>query len=488
MAARVPAVSKEFYRWNRLVLDIDYQFQYILMKKVNNIPFVLLNIVIFISIIITPFFRIDGGVSDDTFNYVKIAHHLPDLISSVFPLGYPLFIKLANLFSNDYYISTRVIACLSYLFIVLFSYIKKFYFKETSLLMGMKIFTVFMFSYSETLFLPFFYLLIYLLYQFFKSDYKKKSLIFFISSSLVILCTIRYSSIFILGGFIFTLGFELIKKQKDFTLIKSLITIILLAAVGITVFLFFNYYFTGGFVGENDRNRSNYFQTGISEFIVKNIIFSFLNAMNPILNVLRINFFTFILSVGISVSSFIVMGFLLFKLMVKSQLDKFKIILLFISFSIFVGLVYSSFTTGIDGLHIRLVLPVFFCIYFVLLISYKEKMFVLPVVLVSIAINYLITDLEFFNYLEKRENVKEYVLKSKKSKYYFNDIGRIPTESGGSNTSNFFTVFSLNPEVRVLTKDQFITIEVDTILRESELVNIKPINRTEMINNKTFSK
>lgn len=454
----------------------------------KNITYILLNIVIFISIIVTPFFRIDGGVSDDTFNYVRIAYHLPHLISSVFPVGYPLIIKLANLFSNDYYISTRIIACLSYLLIVLFSFVKKFYFKETTLLMGMKIFTIFTFSYSETLFLPFFYLLIYLLFRFFKSDYKTKSLIFTISLLLVILCTIRYSSIFIIGGFIFMLGFELIKNQRDFKLIKSLTTIILLAGLGISVFLSFNYYFTGGFVGENNRNSSNYSNIGASVFIIKNIFFSFLNAMNPILNLIRINFLIFIISVLISLTSFIVVTFLLFKLIMKKQLDLFRMILLCISFSIFIGLIYSSFTTGIDGLHIRLALPAYFCIYFILLISYNGNKFVFPIVLLSLTVNMLVAYFESFKYLEKRENVKEYVLKSKKSKYYFNDIGRIPTESGGTNTSNFFTVFSINPTVKVITKDQYKSIGVDTILLESELVDIKPNNRTEMINNKTFTK
>lgn len=458
------------------------------MKRKCNIIYILLNIVIFISIILTPFFRIDGGVSDDTYNYVKIAYHLPDLISSVFPVGYPLFIKWVHLFSNDYYISTRIIACLSYLFIVLFSYFKKFYFKETTLLMGMKIFTLFIFSYSETLFLPLFYVLIYALYQFFRSDYKKKSLIYTISSLLVILCTIRYSSIFILGGFIFMLLLEFMKKQKDFRLIKSLTTIIILAGVGISVFLFFNYHFTGGFVGENARNSSNYSKTGITGFLIKNIFFSFLNAMNPLVNVIRINFLSFMISVLISLSSFIAVAFLLFKLIRKKQLDLFRMILLLISFSFFVGLLYSSFTTGIDGLHMRLALPVYFCIYFVLLISYSQKRFLFPIVILSLMINLLVTSFESFNYLEKRENVKEHVLKSKKSKYYFNDIGHIPTESGGTKTSNFFTVFSINPEVKELTKGQYKSIEHDSILLESDLVNIQPINRTEMINNRTFTK
>lgn len=458
------------------------------MNKNKNIVYALLNIVIFISIIITPFFRIDGGVSDDTFNYVKIAHHLPNITSSVFPFGYPVIIKLINLFANDYYASTRIIAGLGYLFIILFSYVKKFYFKETTLLMGMKVFTIFMFSYSETLFLPFFYVLIYVLYQFFKSDYKKKSLLFTVPLFLLILLTIRYSSIFIVGGFMLLLGFELIKKQKDLRLIKSLLTIILITGVGISVFLFFNYNFTGGFIGENERNPSNYSKEGIFGFVIKNISFSFLNAMNPVLDVLRFNFLSFIISVLVSLTSFILVTIFLFKLILKKHLDHFRIILLYISFSFFIGLLYSSFTTGIDGLHIRLALPVYFCIYFVVLISYKGKKVLFPVVLLSLMVNLLVTYLESFDYLEKRENVIKYVIRSKKTKYYFNDIGKIPTESGGTKTSNFFTVFSLNPQIKVLTEDQSKSMDIDSILLESELVNIKPINRTEMVNNKTFSK
>lgn len=165
----VPADSKGFL--------LRIKINYLTMVKNNNI-YILLNILIFFSILYSPFFRIDGGVSDDTYNYIKVALAIPHLKTSVFPIGYPLLIKLINLFVNDFYFTTRIIAIFGYLFILLFSYFKRFYFKETSLLMGMKMFTIFMFSYSETLFLPLFYVLIFLIHKFFSSEKYNRSLVF----------------------------------------------------------------------------------------------------------------------------------------------------------------------------------------------------------------------------------------------------------------------------------------------------------------------
>lgn len=96
--------------------------------------------------------------------------------------------------------------------------------------------------------------------------------------------------------------------------------------------------------------------------------------------------------------------------------------------------------------------------------------------------------MESFNYLVKRENVKKYLLSKPKKQFYFNDIGKIPTETGGTKTSNFFTVFCLNPNIIVLNDRQLNSSDLNNVIKESELVKIKPINRTEMINNKTFSK
>jgi hypothetical protein len=80
------------------------------MKKSDLQVFYLLNIFTLICVVLLPFFRIDGGICDDTFQYVKIAQNLPNYTSSVWPVGYPIIIRIVNFFFSDFYITTKVIA------------------------------------------------------------------------------------------------------------------------------------------------------------------------------------------------------------------------------------------------------------------------------------------------------------------------------------------------------------------------------------------
>lgn len=459
------------------------------MMKNDKFIYFFLNFLTFISVLLVPFFRIDGGVSDDTFMYIKIADNLPQFTSSVWPIGYPIVIRLFNFLVQDFYITTRVIAVAGVLFIMFFSYFKNFFFKETSILLALKVFTIFLFSYSETLFLPFFYVLLYLLYNFLKKDDNKLIDILKISLIITVLCVIRYASIFILGGLIFLLFLELTKKDKFTKRIIDLSSVILFSIIGFLVFLYFNYVNTGGFLGENNRNPSILQQSGIGTFIIKNLSFSFFSAMNPVMNVIRINKLLFVLSVLSSLVSFGGITYFITKAVFKKNLSDFQKLLLFIGVSVFIGLIYSSFTTGIDGLHIRLSIVIYLCIYFFILISFKDqtKLF-LPLAFASLFINFLLTYNESFNYIEKRRNVKEYVLNQKELKYYYNDVNNIPTETGGTKTSNFFTIFCLNPSIKIIPINDLDKIKTNSIIRESELVEVKPINRTVLINNNTFSK
>jgi hypothetical protein len=74
------------------------------MKKSDLQVFYLLNIFTLICVVLLPFFRIDGGICDDTFQYVKIAQNLPNYTSSVWPVGYPIIIRIVNFFFSDFYI------------------------------------------------------------------------------------------------------------------------------------------------------------------------------------------------------------------------------------------------------------------------------------------------------------------------------------------------------------------------------------------------
>jgi hypothetical protein len=98
-------------------------------KKYIYLYFAILFFAIFI-----PFFISYGGIVADTLSYIKIADSIPDVKSNLFPLGYPLIIRFFHSFIHDYYFSARIISILTVLLIGVFSYYKKFYFKETVIL------------------------------------------------------------------------------------------------------------------------------------------------------------------------------------------------------------------------------------------------------------------------------------------------------------------------------------------------------------------
>ena len=163
-------------------------------KKYIYLYFAILFFAIFI-----PFFISYGGIVADTLSYIKIADSIPDVKSNLFPLGYPLIIRFFHSFTDDYYFSARIISILTVLLIGVFSYYKKFYFKETVILLCTKIFVFCIYNLiSEGLFLGIFYFLIYYFHEFFTKN--KKGWSFILPTSLLFLALFltRYS------GFLFT--------------------------------------------------------------------------------------------------------------------------------------------------------------------------------------------------------------------------------------------------------------------------------------------
>ncbi|GAB1347192.1 hypothetical protein MASR1M104_20910 [Cloacibacterium normanense] len=88
-------------------------------KKYIYLYFAILFFAIFI-----PFFISYGGIVADTLSYIKIADSIPDVKSNLFPLGYPLIIRLFHSLTDDYYFSARIVSILTVLLIGVFSYFK----------------------------------------------------------------------------------------------------------------------------------------------------------------------------------------------------------------------------------------------------------------------------------------------------------------------------------------------------------------------------
>ena len=112
------------------------------------------------------FFTSLGGIGADSLSYFGIAADLPRPETNLFPMGYPILIRLVYNVLQDYFWASKILNLLFTVIILLFSYYKKFYFRETVLLfMGKTFFTVFIGAASETLFLFLMYFLFFLLHQ-----------------------------------------------------------------------------------------------------------------------------------------------------------------------------------------------------------------------------------------------------------------------------------------------------------------------------------
>lgn len=453
----------------------------------NNFIYKILAIFLIVVIVVIPFFRVDGGLVDDDYYYFKIAESLPDFNQSIFPIGYPIILRLVNLIFNDYFLSSRFIAVSSFTFIIYFSYFKKFFFKETVILMCLKFFTIFFYALSETLFIPIFYILFYALYNIIINE---KDKFFLLAICIFLLVTIRYSGLFVWGGislyFVFYYFFFNNKNKSivGISLIKSLF----LSALLIFIFLMINLYFTGAFFGENQRGDSILYNSNGLQFLIKSILFPFFIAINPISEIYRFSQFSFFITLLLA-SLFSIIFIILFLKNLRNQNIRFLILLLIIMLVYFIGLIYSSYTTGIEAMHFRLNLPIVFILFFYILIYVKNKIgkqLILLSACLSMFVNIYFNIENSFNYLEKRSNVIRFYKKKGCTNYYVNDINVTPTETGGVLTSNFFTLYCINPNIKKIDKKD--NVKPINIIFEKELVNIEPVNKSTYSNSFSVSK
>ena len=127
--------------------------------------YIILAIIILIINFIQSFFLPSGGIYADSLSYFEIASDLPNPVTNLFPVGYPAALRGFFEIFKDYFWASKFLNTAMILIIFLFSYMKRFYFRETVLLFTGKTFLfVFSIAISEGLFV---FLLYFLLYYFF---------------------------------------------------------------------------------------------------------------------------------------------------------------------------------------------------------------------------------------------------------------------------------------------------------------------------------
>lgn len=381
-----------------------------------------------LSITVTPLFIPNGGLVGDAPHYMHLAHGFPDIKWSLFPLGYPLVLKFINVFTNDYFWAGRVVNILVYSILMLFSYFKKFHFRETVILLCTKIFFFTMFNViAEGFFLFLMYFLFYFFYNFFIG--KINSYRFYLPASffMVSLFTVRYSGLFIFIAIaLYYLRYFYENRNRLSFFKNDFFYFLLISFLGILTYSFFNFMHFGDFMGETFRSPSE-----ISFFtsdVVENLL-GILNSFNPILDLRPSNYNVFTLVIVffmVVVDCFFIYKFIkVYKEAPKERGFSFYNML------ILIGLVYTFFLflsihmQRIEGLDTRMLCEASFCYFYLFIILFyklhKPEKYVYNLAIFSIFFNSLYVVKNPANFLKRKSEVEQKYSLMKGKKYFYND-------------------------------------------------------------------
>lgn len=199
------------------------------------------------------FFLAAGGIGADGLSYFGIAADFPKIETNLFPLGFPALIKLFHFIFQDYFWAGKFLNISMVICILVFSYFKQFYFRETVLLFtGKTLFFAFNIISSEGTFIFLLYFLIYLFHQKFHGRIKPFKFVLLCSFLMICLFAVRYSGIYIYLGILSYIGFQIF-KNRNFPDKSVWVQFLALSGFGIGCYLGFNYLNFGSFTGEHLR-------------------------------------------------------------------------------------------------------------------------------------------------------------------------------------------------------------------------------------------
>ncbi len=311
-----------------------------------------------------------GGIGADSLSYFGIAADFPQVITNLFPLGFPALIKVFQSVFQDYFWASKVLNISMAVCILLFSYFKQFYFKETVLLFtGKTLFFALNLVSSEGPFIFLLYFLIYFFHEKFEEKIKSGTFVFFASLLMVLLFTVRYSGIYIYLGILFFWLF-LVLKSKPLPIKIDLFQFLWISGIGITSYLSFNYFTFGSFTGEHLRGAPAQYAP---IYIFRDIL-GMTNVIDPFIGLKPSSnsFGSLAFQVGVMVFDFILLGYLIKLYRSKKDLIKveFHYLLWLIAGVYTIGLFISGLFQQIEEMNVRMLAAANFCLFFSFLMIY----------------------------------------------------------------------------------------------------------------------
>ncbi|MBB4806529.1 hypothetical protein HNP38_001825 [Chryseobacterium defluvii] len=377
------------------------------------------------------FFLSYGGIGSDSLSYFGIAADLPEPETDLFPLGYPILLQVFHILFNDYFWASKFLNLFFTVFILVFSYSKRFYFRETVLLfMGKTLFFVFTSALSEGPFIFLMYFLFYFFYQIFvgRGNLNKNA----VAASLIMIgmFTVRYSGIYIyLAVFLFSLFLSFIRKDRYYS--NALLLFLAISGIGIAGYLFFNFQTFGSFTGEQLRGEAG----DIAPVYILRDLLGVANTIDPFIGIkpasssmASIGFQLLILMIDV----FVFIYFLRYYRKAKETSLYYFHVLLWIMAGVYAfSLLFSGWFQQIEEMNVRMLAAANFCLFFSFLILYyqynKDDRWIWRIGCFFLVFLTLYNLKDPGNYLENRNKIKPQMSKFTKKRYLFNNETNVVT-------------------------------------------------------------
>lgn len=377
-----------------------------------------------------------GRVNPDSMRYMKQAHIFPFIDNTTAPLGYPLSIKLFTYIGFDEFWSSKVVGIVVFTSMLIFCYRKQFYFKElvaTSALFSFV--SIFSYTMSEVLTLPFVLFLIYFSKQIIDENYSRTKAIIALSILLVILYNVRYSALFIMAA---TGWFGLLNIKKHYGKY-----FIISAILGVAFIIFFKFFYIDYF---NKNYVDDFLNIGLkpTSQLLTECFQGLTTSFNPFVHIAnpsggKIN----IVIYGIGLINIIVLVFLLF----RNKLNDTQKLMIWISI---IGIVCSYFVQyfySVNAMDYRLLSPFIFSIwlvYFQLLFkTFGRLTYIIP--MLSLLTGFAFTWLSKGNYLENRKEIKAFLQQEHLEKVYLKFY--LENEEDLANVRSAELISTVNPNI-----------------------------------------
>ncbi|WP_344831543.1 hypothetical protein [Chryseobacterium ginsenosidimutans] len=427
---------------------------------------ILLVIITLVMTILRFLLNEKGRTNPDSIRYMRFAHVFPTIDNTTTPLGYPLSIKFFTFFGFDEFWGSKIIGISAFLSIIFFTWKKKFFFKESILLCALFSFlSIFSYTMSEALILPFVVLFLYISSLIIEGKLEKRKAIFYLSLSLIALYNIRYSSLFIIGG---TGLFGLVFRKKKYSSVFFISGIIGGIFVVLYKLLFIDYF--------NENYVKDALTIGLyptSKLLVE-LFQGLCTTFNPFIHIANpgggtINYAIY----GIGFLNIL----LIIYLFVKYKLSETEYFFVFVSIAGIICSYFVQYVYPVNAIDYRLMAPFSLPIWLI----YFRKLFqlfdlkVYVIGFLSIISGMLFTWLSKGNYLENRKEMTQF-LKSE-------NLDKVPLQFYLETTEDLDKI-QVAELISTINPDIHLTFRPKDTLQKTTLTRYKVLQKIRIDKNK----